>query len=91
MLHSSGGLRGGGDRSSYPKNFRLAKCAKDTQVWFTGSTNRLRVSQLTNVRFPFVKLWRTVKRQRHYFQWRTGKSLAYRQSRRSFFLFGLRR
>ena len=87
MLHSSGGLWGGAIGTAAPKNFRFAKCDKYALVWFTGSTNRLRESKLTGERLLFLKLWRTAKRQGNNFQWRTGIALAYRQGRRSFFLF----
>ena len=66
------------------KSFRFAKCDKNALVWFTGSNNRLRVSQLTGVRLLFLKLWCTVQRQGQYFQWRTGIALAYRQGRHCF-------
>ena len=85
---------GGGVRAigaAAPKNLRFAKCDKDALVWFTGSNNRLHVSQLTGVRSLFLKRWRITKRQGYYFQWRTGIALTYRQGRRSFFLFGLPR
>ena len=46
-----------------PKNFRFAKFDKDALVWLSGSTNRLRVSQLTGVRLLFAKHRRTAKSQ----------------------------
>ena len=60
MLRSSNGLEGG-NRSSCPQSVRFAKYEKEALVWFTGSTNRLRVSQLTGVRLLFVKLWHTAE------------------------------
>ena len=81
---------GGGIGTAVPNNFRFAKCDRDALVWFKGSNNRLRVSQLTGVRFFFLKLCRTAKKQGHCFQWRRGIALAYSQGRRSFLLFGLR-
>ena len=45
LLHSIGGL--GAIGAAAPKKFRFAKCEKEALVLFTGSSNRLHVSQLT--------------------------------------------
>ena len=91
MLHSSDRPGERAVVAAAPKNVRFAKFDKDALVCFTGRNSRLNVRQLAGVSFLFLKLWRTAKRQGHYFQWRTGIALAYRERRRSFFLFGLHR